>query len=587
VVPERATLYGLPVVHQRTTDVGRLDPALAREMFVRHALVEGDWPAAGPVAVVLDRNRRLVAALEALEQRARGRRQLVADDALFAFYDRHLGPDVTSGRRFEQWWKQARAAHADLLTLTAGDALRPGTGAAGLRDYPDRWHQGDLALPVTYRFEPGEAFDGVTVHIPVAVLDQVRVDGFDWQVPGMRDELAEALARSLPKPVRRHLVPVADAARRVLATLDPGGGRLIDGLAAGLGREAGLPITAGDLRVEDLPDHLRITFSVDDEQGRPLAHGKDLGALQARLRPRTRAAIARAAPTAERTGLTAWGDLGELPREVASISGGHTVRAYPALVDEGATVGVRVLTSPAAQARAMHGGTRRLLQLTVASPRKAMERAVTNDVKLALARLGRGSVADLLDECVAATIDVLVTEHGGPAWDVDAFASLAGAVRDGLVDRAPAVVADATRAVVAAAAVQSRLAGLTTPALQPAVADARSQVSRLVGPGALLAAGVDRLGDLRRYLRGLERRLERLPADPGRDRKAMAVVHTLEDAYATALAAVAPDRRDARHDDVLWTLEELRVSLFAQNVGTARPVSEQRVRREIDALRDP
>ncbi len=585
VVPERVTLYGLPVVAQRPVDLSRLDAGLARQLFLRHALVEGDWPAPAH-RELLAANRVVLAELEALEDRSRGRRALVADDALYAFYERRVPADVTSGRGFDRWWRDERVRRADLLTATRDDLVRAGSGGAGLHEFPDRWVQGDLVLPVSYRFEPGAPFDGVTLHVPVALLDQVRPVGFDWQVPGMREELVETLARTLPKPVRRQLVPVAEAARRALTVLDPSAGRLIDGLAAELGREAGLPLTPGDFRVEDLPDHLRLTFSVDDERGGSLAHGKDLAALQAALRPRTRAAIARAAPTAERTGLRDWGDLGELPREVASTSGGHTVRAYPALVDEGATVGVRVLTTPAAQARAMRAGTRRLLALTVAAPRKAMERAVTNDVKLALARLGRGAVADLLDECVAVTIDAVVDAAGGPAWDADSFGELQQAVREGLADRAAAVAAAAAQAVVAASAVQARLAGMTAPALQPAVADVRSQVTRLVGTGALRAAGLMRLDDIVRYLRAADRRLERLPTDPVRDQRAMRVVHDLEDGYAAALAAVPPDRRGERHAEVVWSLEELRVSLFAQQIRTARPVSEQRVRKEIAALRD-
>ena len=267
-------------------------------------------------------------------------------------------------------------------------------------------------------------------------------------------------------------------------------------------------------------------------------------------------------------------------------SGGHELRGYPALVDEGATVGVRVLTSPAAQARAMRAGTRRLLQLTVASPRKAMERSLGNDVKLALARLRAGTVGALQDDVVAASIDALVATHGGPARDADGFGTLQEAVRQDLPALAAEVAGDAARVVVAAAAGAGRLDALVAPALQPAVADARSQLTRLAGAGFVQAAGCGRLGHLLRYVRALDRRLEKLASDPVRDGRALRIVHELEDAYAAAMARLPPDGRTAAHDELVWMLEELRVSLFAQQLGTAYAVSEQRLRREIRAVAD-
>ncbi len=278
VTTERVSLFGLPIVAARTIGLDRVDRAAAREMFIRHALVEGDWQA--PHAF-LPENRRFVEEVRAFEDRLRSRDHLLDDDAVFAFYDRRVDSGVVSGRHFDRWWKQERPKRPDLLQLTV-DVLADG-GALDGREYPDTWRQDDLVLPVTYTFEPGEPGDGVTVHVPLAVLNRVAAHGFDWQVPGFREELVGALVRSLPKHYRRLLIPIAERAREAFEQVDPAGGALVDELARVVSELAGERIPSSAFDIARVPDHLRISFAVEDADGRRVALGKDLEELRARF----------------------------------------------------------------------------------------------------------------------------------------------------------------------------------------------------------------------------------------------------------------------------------------------------------------
>ncbi|MDT5239842.1 MAG: ATP-dependent helicase HrpA, partial [Mycobacterium sp.] len=423
---ERVTLYGLPLVVQRRVGYATIDPVLARDLFIRHALVEGDWQTRHHF---LRDNARLREELAEIEERARRRDLLVGDEEIYAFYDTRLPSDVVSARHFDAWWKKQRQRTPDLLTFTRDDLLRnddPDT------DRPDTWQAGDLSLPVTYRFEPGAADDGITVHVPVEVLARLGGDEFAWHVPALREELITALIRSLPKDLRRNFVPAPDTARAVLATLDPDGAPLLEALQGELRRRTGVlvPIDAFDL--DKIPAHLRVTFAVETADGTEMARGKDIDALQERLATPVRQAVAGAvAGDLERTGLRLWpDDLDELPRTVERTSGGHAVRGFPALVDAGTAVDVRVFATQAEQGAAMGPGTRRLLRLAVTSPVKAVERALNPRTRLLLGANPDGSLTALLDDCADAAVDLMVP---APAWTRDAFAALRDRVAATLV----------------------------------------------------------------------------------------------------------------------------------------------------------
>ena len=579
VTIERVTLYGLPIVAGRRVGYDRVDRADSRRLFIRHALVEGDWRTHH---AFVEQNRAFVDELRALEDRVRHRHLLIDDERIEAFYDDRIGPDVVSGRHFDRWWNTVRGEQPNLLTLTL-DALTGGATSLHLDDYADRWRQGSLELPITYRFDPGAPDDGATVHVPIAVLNQVADDGFDWSVPGFREDLVAALVRSLPKPLRRHLVPLADTARTAVGRLETGAGSLTADLARVLTELSTVDVPADAFDISRVPDHLRITFSVEDDAGQVLAVGKDLAQLRRQLQGRTRTAIARAALDVERVGLTGW-ELGTLPRVVEVERGGRLIRGYPALLDDGDSVSVRVLTSEDLQGRVMRTGTRRLLLLSVPVARKPLERRLSNAARLAVVRTAGSTVDELVDDCVTAAADQLIDDQGGPPWDEAGFSELRSASRERLADLAGEAVDAAGRVVVEASAVDAQLERLIAPALAASVTDARAQLRRLVRPGFVRTAGARRLDDVLRYVRGIGRRLEKLGADATADQRRMAEVRPLEQRYRALLERLAPA---AITSDVVacgWMLEELRVSLFAQMLGTPGPVSVPRVRRELDRL---
>ena len=594
VASEKVTLYGVPIVADRTVLLQRIDPVLARELFIRHALVEGDWQTRHHF---FRDNAKLMEEAAALEQRARRRGLVAGEETLYAFYDARVPADAVSARHFDTWWKQARHETPDLLTLTLDDLLSDAADELDIGAYPEVWTSaspglagpgaggsvgaGARGLSLSYTFEPGSDSDGVTVDIPLKTLNQARPEEFSWQVPGLRAELVTELIRSLPKNLRRELVPAPDVARSVLARLGaaPPSADIRDTLSAELLRLRGVRVPAGAFDLDKIPPHLRPTFRVLD--GDTVAgQGKDLAALQRQLRPRLRATLSARATALTRTGVTSW-DFGPLPEVFTD----GEVRAYPALVDTGAAVDVRLFESAAAARRAMRAGTRRLVLLAVKSPANEVAKRLTTAQKLVLSDNPHGSVPALFADCVSCAVDGLIAEAGGQARDADGFARVVEHVRPRLHAATYDVVTWAEDILRGAHETRLRLDGLRSPALGPAVADISAQLDGLIAPGFLTAAGAGRLPALARDVKAAGRRLGKLAENAGRDAQQMAVVHRVQDAYAAALAALPPEARatDAAAD-IRWQIEELRVSLFAQTIGTPQPVSERRIMTAIENL---
>jgi ATP-dependent helicase HrpA len=582
VATERATLYGLPVVAGRTVPYGRIDPVLSRELFIRRALVEGDWQTRHGFFA---ENARVIEEVEALEHRARRRDILVDDQAIFDFYDARIPETVLSAAHFDRWFKQARRRDPGLLSLTpelliAADAA----DALDVRARPEAWRQGDLVLALSYRFEPGAEHDGVTVHVPLAALGALKPIGFEWLVPAFRLELVTALIRSLPKDLRKRLVPVPDVAAGVLEALKPRQEPLLAGLSRVIEAKRGVRIPLDAWDPGRLPAHLRMTFRVEDEDGRVLAEGQDLDAVRERVRPQLEARLGAASGHLERHGLRAW-TIGTLPREITLPGTGDAVRAYPALVDEGETAGVRVLDSPGAQERAMRAGTRRLLRLTIPSPARYVQGRLSPREQLALAAAPHGSLGALLDDATAAAVDALLTTGGGPAWDEAGFARLRDHVAGRLADATLETVRIVGRVLDAAREVQLRLDAMTATPLQEVRRDVAAQVGRLVYRGFVAHTGLKRLTDVERYLRAAAQRLDRLPDARATDLDRMRAIHELEAAYRGRVERWPAGRpRPAGLREIPWLLEELRVAQFAQALGVRGNVSAKRIRRAIDEL---
>ena len=585
VIVERATLFGLPIVAGRSIGLDRLDSELAREMFIRHALVEGDWETRHTFVA---ENQATLHDLRTMGDRVR-RFDLIDDEMVFAFYDRRVGAEVVSTRHFDRWWKQERRTRPDALHLTAEALLGDVVGPAVTDEFPDTWHYDGIDLRLTYRYEPGAPDDGATVHVPLTVLNRVGDEGFDWLVPGLREELVTALCRTLPKEVRRAMVPAAETIATACGRIDPADGRLVVSLARVLSEMLGERVTPAMFDGVRVPEHLRITFSIDDASGASLGMGKDIHALRRALEGRMRAAIAASAPLAERARIVTW-DVGTVPQQVETAGDGHSVLGYPALLDDGDSVSLRIFTTPELQARVMRAGVRRLLLLAVTCTRKQVVQGLTNAQRLAIARSERVELDELADQCITAAADLLVTEyvqrHDALPFDADAFATLVAAGRDRLAPTAGDALRAAAEVVAVANGVEAMLDRMSSASLATSVDDARRHLRRLVRRRFVVTAGIRRLPDVLRYVRGIERRLDKVVDGPQRDVQRLRMVAALEARYETLLDAFERSKRPLPSDAVElgWLLEELRVSEFAQTLGTAVSVSPQRVARDLARL---
>ncbi|MEU9542798.1 MULTISPECIES: ATP-dependent RNA helicase HrpA [Streptomyces] len=590
---EKVTLYGVPIVAQRKVNYGRIDPETSRDLFIRNALVEGDWRTHHKFFAD---NRKLLTEVEELEHRARRRDILVDDETLFDFYDQRVPAHVVSGAHFDSWWKHKRHDEPELLDFERSMLINERAGDVSKDDYPDSWRQGRLKFRVTYQFEPGADADGVTVHIPLQVLNQVTDEGFDWQIPGLREEVVTELIRSLPKPIRRNYVPAPNFAKRFLDQAVPLQEPLPTTLARELKRMVGVPVTADDFDWSRVPDHLKITFRIVDERRRNLAEDKDLSTLQLQLKPKARKAISQAAAATaereggeslERTGLTDW-TIGTLTRVFETRRAGQPVKAYPALVDDGPTantVSVRLFDTEAEQARAMWTGTRRLILRNIpVNPAKFASDKLTNAQKLALSANPHGSVQALFDDCAMAAADKLIGDFGGPAWDEESYRKLYDKVRAEIVDTTVRTVGQVQQVLAAWQACERRLKATSSPTLLANLTDVRTQLNALVKPGFVTATGLRRLPDLMRYLVAADRRLQQMPTGVQRDTTRMEKVHEMQDEYAWLLEQMPQGRPVPQQVlDIRWMIEELRVSYFAHALGTAYPVSDKRIVKAIDA----
>lgn len=591
---EKVTLYGVPIIAQRKVNYGRIDPEASRELFIRNALVEGDWRTHHKFFAD---NRRLLTEVEELEHRARRRDILVDDETLFDFYDQRVPEHVVSGAHFDSWWKQKRTgenAEPELLDFERSMLINERAGDVSKDDYPDSWRQGPLKFRVTYQFEPGTDADGVTVHIPLHVLNQVTDEGFDWQIPGLREEVVTELIRSLPKPIRRHYVPAPNYATKFLERAVPLQEPLPMTMARELKRMVGVPVSADDFDWSRVPDHLKITFRIVDERRRKLAEDKDLETLQLQLKPKARQAISQAAAATaereggeslERKGLTDW-TIGSLTRVFETRRAGQPVKAYPALVDDGDTVSVRLFDTEAEQAQAMWKGTRRLILRNIpVNPGKFASDKLTNVQKLALSANPHGSIQALFDDCAMAAADKLIGDFGGPAWDEESYRKLYDKVRAEIVDTTVRTVGQVQQVLAAWQACERRLKGIQSPTLLANLTDVRTQLNALVKPGFVTATGLRRLADLMRYLVAADRRLQQMPTNVQRDTTRMEKVHEMQDEYAWLLEQLPQGRPVPQQVlDIRWMIEELRVSYFAHALGTAYPVSDKRIVKAIDAL---
>jgi ATP-dependent helicase HrpA len=576
---EKVTLYGVPLVADRPVNYGRIDPELSRELFIRHALVYGEWRTNQKF---YEKNLKLIEEAEELEHRARRRGIVVDEHTLFDFYDTRVGAEVVSGAHFDQWWKLERQKRPDLLDFDLEMLTHHTAEDVREQDYPEQWQAEGLTFPISYHFEPGADDDGLTIDVPLATLNQVDADQFSWNVPGLREELVTELIRSLPKNLRVNFVPAPNRAREFLATVPPGDEPLLESLERHLRSTTGVVVPREAWDWSKVPAHLRPTFRVVDDRGGERARGKDLEALKEPLRPTFDRAIAEVAADSGLavTGQTSW-TFGMIERSFIQKRAGHEVHGYPALVDEGATVGLQVFGSEDEQLARHRLGVRRLLLLATPNPAKEILDGLTNPEKLALAGTPYPTVAELIEDCRAAVLQQVVDARP-PARSEEEYAVLREAAAADLSAGVRGVIQDVMRVLEGWRRADKLLSGRADLLTLPALTDMKAQLQRLVHRGFVAEAGVAQLRQMPRYLQAIEHRRERLEGQVSRDRQLMDQIGELQEAYLHRVAALPAGRPPGEKlREVRWMLEEYRVSLWAQHLGTAYPVSDARIRKAL------
>lgn len=578
---ERVTLYGLPLVTGRRITVGSVNPQLGRELFIHHALVDDDWEADH---AFLEHNRGVQREVEDLEARTR-RRDLLADQQIrHRFFDERLPDHIASARHFNKWWKKTRTDTPELLQLTTADLLAEDANqldlAAQADAFPDLWPQGDIELELAYEFDTASHVDGVSVHVPIEVLNQLEPRQFEWSVPGLRAELVSHLIRSLPKVHRKALMPIADTVDAVLPELDQNDGGLYDVLLRVVGKRAGVVLPKDSFDLSKLPVHLRPTFRVINDQLEVLAEGKDLVALQELMAERVKSALSdvvSAATDIEQSGLRTW-DFGDLPEEIETPGPTHNIKAYPALVDEEDSVAIKLFADRHEQAEAMWLGTRRLARLQLPSPVRTFDRLLTNRTKLQLATAPVQSRAQWYNDAIDCAIDDVIAVAGGPPRSKAGFAALVQEAKTKVPDHLDVLAELIAELVASVTAIDAAVTPLLGSSVDVSARDVKAHTNRLAYPGFIAGVGFDRVPDLARYLTAIQYRAERLTDSPSRDLAAAASCVQVEQRHGELVAALG---LTPALEEVTWMLEELRVTLFAQHLKGQTKVSTTRVERKL------
>ncbi|HDY7701743.1 TPA: ATP-dependent RNA helicase HrpA [Vibrio vulnificus] len=578
---EKVMLYGIPIVPKRLVNYGNIDASVSREIFIRSALVEGDWETKH---AFFKQNRKLLLEVEELEHKSRRRDILVDDEELFQFYDQRVGTEVVSGRHFDTWWKQASKKEPELLNFEKEMLFKGDASHVTDLDYPNFWHQNGLKLKLSYQFEPGDDSDGVTVHIPLPILNQIDPAGFDWQIPGLRHELVVSLIKSLPKTLRKNFVPAPNYADAFLSRVTAMEMPLLDALEKELRRMTGATVLREDWKLDQVPDHLKVTFRAVDERNRKLKEHKDLHELKESLKEKVQETLSKVADDdIEQQGLHTW-SFGELPQVYQQKRGGYQVKAFPALVDNKDSVEIKLYETEQEQISAMKAGQRRLILLNVPSPIKYLHTNLPNKSKLGLYFNPYGKVLDLIDDCIACGVDKLIEEQGGLVWEPEKFEALKEHVRAELGDTVVDIAKQVETILTTAFNINKKLKGKIDFTMAFALSDIKAQIEGLIFKGFATECGWKRLPDILRYMKAIERRMEKLPIDPNKDRLHMLKIESVVKDYKELLNKIPKGLAVPENvKEIRWMIEELRVSFFAQQLGTPYPVSDKRVKNAIEA----
>lgn len=580
IAHQKSTLYGVPIVADRTVPYHRVDPVAARDMFIRNALIAGEWNAHHHF---LKANAQALDEAAEYEEKARRRGLIVDEDTLFDFYDQRIPAKVTTGRHFDSWWKKKRRQEPDLLNFDPATLVDDSHDVTEV-SFPDHWRKGSIDYELTYKFEPGDPLDGVTVMVPVPMLAGLDTEGFDWLVPGLRFELVNELIRSLPKALRRTVVPAPEFAERAMERLIPFEGPLTQQLADVLRELGGHGINASDFQPDKLPEHLRMNYAAIDKRGTIIDSDRDLAALRERQAGHIKSSVSRVSRTAESTAVSEWTDdtLGTVDETVTTTVDGHEVTAYPALVATKEGVELKVHPTKAAADAAMVTTTLTLLMREISVSTAQMIKGLPLQQRVAVDSYPHGGADGLVNDARVAAIRDLMLEAGGPVRSPEAFTEL----KDTVKPQVPGRVRQSIVSIAPGLAEYSNLRAELSQWDGPAIDDMEKQLNFLLPPNAITVHGATHLRHLPRYIQAMRIRLEDMSLDPDRDADRQAEVDNAKAYLANRLRNLPAGREKTREvKDIHWMIEELRVSLFAQRLGTAHAVSLRRIQKAVDKLR--
>ena len=581
MVHQKSMLYGVTIVRDRLVPYHRVDPEAARAMFIRHALLAGEW---NRHHHFIEHNDALLAEASQVEEKVRRRGLVVDEDTLFDFYDAKLPEHVTTARHFDSWWKKQRREDKHFLDFDP-EALVDDAGAdTSTTAFPETLRRGSIDYTLRYKFEPGDPFDGVTVEIPVPLLAGLDADGFDWLVPGLREELLTELIRTLPKGIRTSVVPAPDFAQRALPLLDQQEPSLIDALASALQQLGASGVNGTDFNPNRLPAHLRMTFAAIDKRGDIVDHDKDLAALKRRQAGKISSSVSKASRASESQAVKAWthDSLGEVPETVQTTIDGNEVDAYPALEATRDGIRVKVFPTKAAADASMMTATLTMLIREISVSAQQMTKGLPLRQKVAVDHYPHGGAAGLVEDARVASIRDLLVKHGGPVRTPQEFDTLLATIKPEVPGTVRRMVVGVAPGLVAYANMAAELSQWEGPAIE----DMQSQLAFMLPKNALTLYGLIHLQHLPRYIEAMRIRLEDMRVDPDRDADRQAEIDETKAYLATKMSKLPVGREKTRaYKDILWRIEELRVSIFAQRLGTPKPVSARRIEKMVDKLR--
>ena len=577
---QTVTLYGLPIVTRRLVDYGRVDQAACHALFIQEALINGETKLS---YAFLKHNNKLVDVVIEQENQSRRRDLLVDEEELLHFYQEKIPLHVVSEASFKKWWRSKVEQEPELLSFSPEQLVKSDSKVSAL-DFPKQWQQSNLTLSLSYEFEPTAEDDGVSLLIPLPLLNQVQDTGFDWLIPGFRHELIVSLIKSLPKSLRRNFVPAPNYADACLSDLKDMSEPFIKAITQKLYRMTGVEVPADEWKFDNLARHLTFNFKVLDKNKKVIAQGRDLLSLKQKLSAQMNETIKTAAENSiERKGIIQW-DFEPLPEEFIEKQSGFDVKAYPALVDDKSSVSIGLFDTPEKAAKENHLGLRRLILMNIPSPVSYLQKQLPNKAKLGLYFNPFGQVRELIDDCIHAATDELINEFGSEAMDKSRFEKMRDFVRAELNERVLVIAQKVEVGLTTAHAIHKRMKGNVPLTMINAHGDIKSHVQSLVFEGFVTELGVEKLDDWNRYIKGISRRLEKLAIDPSKDRVHQLSIEKVSNALNKSLAKLPNGQAKPKElEGIRWMIEELRVSYFAQQLGTNGPISEKRI---MNALAD-